>query len=181
VASPVVDLGRFAERTLADGGLLVTYAPVAYLGTVLSALEESGLIYVWSLCIANGQQTSRSWGSGAVSCWHPLVVFGKGTKRLPGTVRDFFQGGGSEKDNHAWQEGEAETEYFLKHLAKTGSIICDPCCGSSTTLAVARRLGLKSIGIDQDAGAIALSRQRLSADRASGRRPAEVTAQTSHP
>ena len=47
--------------------------------------------------VANGQQTSRSWGSGAVSCWHPLLVYGKGTKRLPGTVRDFFQGGGAEK------------------------------------------------------------------------------------
>jgi ParB-like chromosome segregation protein Spo0J len=134
------DLGGFAERTLRTGGLLVTYAPVAYLGPVLAALEMSGLSYIWSFCIANGQQTSPSWGSGAVSCWHPLVVFGKETNRLPGTVRDFFQGGGAEKSSHAWQEGEAETEYFLSHLTKAGSVVCDPCCGSSTTLAVARRL-----------------------------------------
>ena len=160
------DLGEFAERTLKPGGLLVTYAPVAYLDHVLSALGESGLSYVWSLCIANGRQTSRSWGSGAVSCWHPLLVFGKGTKRLPGTVRDFFQGDGVQKGMHLWQEGEPETEYFLSHLVKPGSVVCDPCCGSSTTLAVARRLGLRAVGIDRDPGAIALSKERLRGDRA---------------
>lgn len=174
------DLGGFAGRTLRSGGLLVTYAPVAYLGAVLSALEESGLTYVWSFCIANGQQTSRSWGSGAVSCWHPLVVFGNGTKRLPGTVRDFFQGGGAEKASHAWQEGEAETEYFLSHLAKPGSVVCDPCCGSSTTLAVARRLGHKAIGIDQDPGAIALSKERLGERQAKRRAPAKVSVVSKH-
>ena len=99
-----------------------------------------------------------------------------GTKRLPGTVRDFFQGGGAEKASHAWQEGEAETEYFLSHLAKPGSVVCDPCCGSSTTLYVARRLGYKAIGIDQDPGAIALSKERLRESRSKTEAPAEVPA-----
>ena len=115
-------------------------------------------------------------GSGAVSCWHPLLVYGKGTKRLPGTVRDFFQGGGAEKASHAWQEGEAETEYFLTHLPKAGSVVCDPCCGSGTTLAVARRLGLRAIGMEQDHGAIALSRERLQESSATRKSPAKVIA-----
>ena len=170
------DLGKFAERTLRGGGLLVTYAPVAYLGPVLSALGELGLTYIWSFCVANGQQTSRSWGSGAVSCWHPLLVFGKGTKRLPGTIRDFFQGGGSEKASHVWQEGEAETEYFLTHLAKSSSVVCDPCCGSSTTLLIARRLGYEAIGIDQDPGAIAITKERLAEKKAKRMALPEVTA-----
>ena len=170
------ELGWFAERVLKSGGLLVSYAPVAYLDRVLSALGASTLHYIWSLCIANGQQTSRSWGSGAVSCWHPLVVFGKGARRLPGTVRDLVQGGGAQKEAHAWQEGEAETEYFLSHLAQPGAVVCDPCCGSGTTLAVARHLEFKAIGIDQDPGAIALSMERLQESRATRKSPTKVLA-----
>ena len=170
------DLGQFAARVLTSGGLLVTYAPVAYLDRVHASLGDSGLYYIWSMCIANGQQTSRSWGSGAVSCWHPLLVYGKGTKRLPGTIRDFFQGGGAEKPSHAWQEGEAETEYFLSHLAQPGAVVCDPCCGSGTTLAVARRLGLRAIGMDQDHGAIALSKERLQESVSKRKCPGKVLA-----
>jgi hypothetical protein len=51
-------------------------------------------------------------------------------------VRDFFQDDGAAKSLPAWAEGEAETEYFLSHMATLGSVVCDPCCGSPTTLAV---------------------------------------------
>jgi site-specific DNA-methyltransferase (adenine-specific) len=154
------DLGTFAMRVLKPGGVLVAYSPVAYLDRVLAALGGSGLDYIWMFSIANGHRTARSWGSGAISGWHCLPVFSKGTARLP-AVRDHFQGQGVEKDRHAWQEGEAETEYSLTHLVPPNGVVLDPCCGSGTTLVVARRLALVATGIDQDQGALALTRARL--------------------
>jgi hypothetical protein len=51
-------------------------------------------------------------------------------------MRDYFHGYGASKNHPAWAESESETGYFLSHLATPGSVVCDPCGGSSTPLAV---------------------------------------------
>lgn len=52
-------------------------------------------------------------------------------------------------------------ETLVGALSEPGETILDPCCGTGTTLLAARRLGRDSIGLDNDAGMVALARRRL--------------------
>ena len=71
--------------------------------------------------------------------------------------------GGKEKDHHKWQQSESEATHFIKSLCPEGGIVCDPFCGSGTTLVAAKRLGREAISFEVDAGAAAVARERLTA------------------
>ena len=57
---------------------------------------------------------------------------------------------------------EKLAEFFVLSFCPPGGIVLDPFCGSGTTLAVAKRFGRESIGIDIRESQIALSGRRLS-------------------
>ena len=111
-----------------------------------------------------------------INKWKPILIFGKGIRRLPSAVFDLLEGTGREKSRHELEQNEHECEYYLSHLVPRGSVVLDCCCGSGTTLAVARRLGMSSIGIDEDPGAIALTRERLGESPLSRKSLAKVAA-----
>jgi site-specific DNA-methyltransferase (adenine-specific) len=52
-------------------------------------------------------------------------------------------------------------EHVVGNDPARGGVVLDPCCGSGTTLMVARRLKRTATGIDCDPGSIALARTRL--------------------
>lgn len=56
---------------------------------------------------------------------------------------------------------EGIVEPFIRTLTRPGEVVCDPFCGSGTTMAVAQRLGRKWLGIDNRECQIALSRRRI--------------------
>lgn len=56
---------------------------------------------------------------------------------------------------------ESLAEVFIKSFCPPNGIVLDPFCGSGTTLAVAKKLGRKSIGIDVRDSQIELSSRRL--------------------
>lgn len=59
------------------------------------------------------------------------------------------------------QKPEALLERIIKASSNPGDIVLDAFCGGGTTMAVARRLGRKFIGIDQSVRAITVSNARL--------------------
>lgn len=59
------------------------------------------------------------------------------------------------------QKPEALLERIIKASSNPGDIVLDAFCGGGTTMAVARRLGRKFIGIDQSVRAITISKARL--------------------
>lgn len=61
--------------------------------------------------------------------------------------------GGKEKEDHAWQQAEAEAAHYIDALCPAGGLVVDPFAGGATTLVAARDLGLRYIGfeIEQDA------------------------------
>jgi adenine-specific DNA-methyltransferase len=59
------------------------------------------------------------------------------------------------------QKPEALLEVFVRTSSNEGSIVCDPFCGSGTTMVVAEKLGRRWIGCDLGRFAIHLSRKRL--------------------
>ena len=56
-------------------------------------------------------------------------------------------------------------ERIITVSTNEGDLVLDPFCGSGTTLVAAKRLRRKYIGIDVNAGAIAIAKQRLAAQQ----------------
>lgn len=67
------------------------------------------------------------------------------------------------KKAHPTQKPEALLHRVLLASSKPGDVVLDPFFGSGTTGAVARRLGRHFIGIERDAGYIAVAQQRIAA------------------
>jgi hypothetical protein len=66
-----------------------------------------------------------------------------------------------EKTLHKWQQPIEEAEQLISGLCPEGGIVCDPMCGSGTTLAAALKLGRQVIGADVDPEAVLITKQRL--------------------
>ncbi len=83
----------------------------------------------------------------------------------PGNVIQ-CHGGGGHMGSKLAHENEAPfpervPEWFIRSCCIPGGLVLDPFCGSGTTLAVAKRLGRRFIGIDVRESQIELSRKRL--------------------
>jgi len=172
------DLGILASRVLKTGGLLFTYAGVSCLDRVMGNLSSEGLTYIWTVVIRSSGLSSRQWKQNVINKWKPALIFGKGISRLPTATFDLWEGTSPRafKNSHVWEQPEQECDYYLSRLFSPGAKVLDCCCGSGTTLVVARRLGMDAVGIDRDPEAISLSKERLHGSRAKQAIPAGVTA-----
>jgi site-specific DNA-methyltransferase (adenine-specific) len=61
------------------------------------------------------------------------------------------------------QKPERLLERIVRACSEEGDTVCDPMCGSGTTLAVAARLGRRFVGGDSSALAVEIARRRLDA------------------
>jgi len=66
-----------------------------------------------------------------------------------------------EKTGYATQKNESLLRRIVEASSNEGDVVLDPFCGSGTTLAVARALGRRCIGIDTSRAAIQISLRRL--------------------
>jgi modification methylase len=73
--------------------------------------------------------------------------------------------GGDGKKAHPTQKPEALLHRVLLASTRPGDIVLDPFFGTGTTGAVAKRLGRRFIGIEQDPAYVALARRRIAAVR----------------
>ena len=158
------DLATLAARVLKPGGVLVTYAGIAFLPDVMGALSSGGLTYHWTLAVRL-RQANRNYSRSVVNLWKPLLVYSKGFTKLPETVRDFSEPEFDPKSHHEWEQPEAEAAFFMGKMVRPGAVVLDPCVGSGTTLVVAKRLGMTAIGIDSDPKAIAIAKGRLASSQ----------------
>jgi site-specific DNA-methyltransferase (adenine-specific) len=67
----------------------------------------------------------------------------------------------SETTGYPTQKPEALLERIIRAASSAQSHVLDPMCGSGTTLAVAARLGRRSVGIDRSRLACDITRRRL--------------------
>ena len=83
----------------------------------------------------------------------------------PGNVIKCQVGGGRLGSKHAHRNEapfpEALAEFFIRSFCPPGGTALDPFCGSGTTLAVAKKHGRSSIGIDIRKSQITITRERL--------------------
>jgi DNA modification methylase len=62
---------------------------------------------------------------------------------------------------HSHQKPEALIDFLIEKSSKPGDVVIDPFAGSGTTCASAIKRGRRCIGIDIDAGAVAIARARV--------------------
>lgn len=82
----------------------------------------------------------------------------------PGNLISLKVGGGHMGDPLAHENEapfpESLAEFFVRTLCPPGGVVCDPFCGSGTTLKVAIDNGREAVGFDVRASQVALSKRR---------------------
>lgn len=155
------DLAAAALPKLRPGGWLLAYSGQAHLPQVLSGMAASGLEYAWTFCCLHAGGDTRFRKFKLHNGWKPIVAFYKPPLSV---TWDWFKdvvSGGREKDSHEWQQAESEAAHFIEQLSSTGGIVCDPFCGSGTTLAAAKKLGRRWIGFEVEKEHVDTARLRL--------------------
>jgi hypothetical protein len=69
--------------------------------------------------------------------------------------------GRGEQTGHPAQKPEVVIEWLLRMVTKPGDTVCDPFCGSGTTGAAGRRLGLETVLCDHEPDYIKMVEKRL--------------------
>jgi hypothetical protein len=152
------ELGAFAARLLAEGGLLVTYTGKMYLPQVMAALGRH-LTYRWTLDSIREQGSSTN-SLQVMGCWMPVLVYSKGPWVPREPWRDVLRAP-KEKTLHPWQQPIQEAERLVSNFSNPGDLVIDPCGGSFTVAEACLRLGRDCISCDSELGCVSVGKTRL--------------------
>ncbi len=133
VCVPVIEMSRkIADRVLVTPGLKNMWAYP----------EPDAL---WGIHFPNGAGVGR-WK--AFVCWQPLLCYGP-SPTYKGCYSDTFTATEqADKNGHPCPKPLAVWRRILARMVDDAALICDPFCGSGTSLRAAKDLGVKAIGIE---------------------------------
>ena len=144
-------LGEVAARVLKPGGYLATYSGQLYLTHVMRALEEH-LSYCWMVALHHNGPTQLVHPRNAICTWKPILIFKKGEAgKFENTLVDGIADDYQDKDFHDWGQGESAVSYLMRTFSAPNELVLDCFAGGGTTVAVAKALKRKCIGIEIDA------------------------------
>jgi len=147
-------LSEVASRVLKIGGYLAAYSGQLHLNEVMRLLETH-LDYCWTISLYHTQNTQVVHARNVVCTWKPILIYRKGRagkietytgRALVDSILDDYR----EKDFHEWGQGESAVAYLMKALSDVDQLVLEPFAGGGTTLAVAKKLKRKCIGIEID-------------------------------
>ncbi len=153
-------LAEFAKRVLRPGGWCLAYAGQSFLMNVLIDMSEY-LSYGWCFGIGHTGGDLRFRKYRLQNKWKPVVGFYKPPLEVWWDWFPDFVTGGKEKHEHKLQQAQGEAEHYIKALSPPKGIICDPMCGSGTSLVAAKVLGRQWIGFDIDKATVEKARVRI--------------------
>ena len=156
----LLDLAKFAEKKLAEGGSLICYVGQTQLPDALDALRLH-LRYWWTIaCVhAGGATVMREYGINAG--WKAVLWFVKTTRDNNSIMVSDVMSGGEEKAQHDWQQAQSEAEYWIEKLCPPDGLVCDPFLGSGTTAAAARKLNRQWIAFEIDPTTAGIANSRV--------------------
>jgi ParB/RepB/Spo0J family partition protein len=154
------ELAEFGARVLKPGGSLICYAGHYAIPDICNLMREH-LRYWWILCLEHTGGAARLPGKWVFVEWKPMLWFVKDNRASNEYVADRFVSTPPDKELHEWQQDLSEAVYYIEHLTDPGAVICDPFCGTGTTLLAGVQLGRRVIGIDADQEQIDRALDRL--------------------
>lgn len=161
-ATLYADLAQYAATVLVPGGWLLAYSGHANLPDVYKAFSETeGITYAWTFCIVHNDADLRFRKFKLHNAWKPIVAAYKPPLAVSWEWFKDVASGGREKDLHEWQQSEVEAAHFIEPLAPLKAVVCDPFCGSGTTLVAAKRLGRRWIGFELNEEHVLSARMRI--------------------
>jgi 16S rRNA G966 N2-methylase RsmD/DNA-binding MarR family transcriptional regulator len=154
-------LGKLASETLPDDGFLIAYSGKANLPAVLDTLGDH-LNYYWTGIVHHDGAGAKIFSRKLRTNYKPIVVFQRGDLSPQSDfVSDVVAGGGREKDDHEWQQAEAEAAGLIERFTDPNDTILDPMCGSGTTGVAALRAQRRAILLDRDADVVTTAKRRV--------------------
>ena len=154
------DMASTAARVLVPGGLCLAYSGQAFINDVLSVMSKH-LDYLWLCAVRHSGGELRFRKYKVRNGWKPIVMFGKRPLKAGWSWFSDYVSGGKEKGLHEWQQAESEAKHYLSYLCPPKGIVLDPFCGSGTTLAAAKALGLRYMGYEIDSDTARKAMRRL--------------------
>ena len=143
-------MGEVAARVLKPGGYSATYSGLYYLPNVIAALDRY-LTYCWTIALHHKGRTQLVFASNVICTYKPILIFRKGEQRkFKKTIPDSITSDKRDKNFHKWGQGEKAVRQLMDTFTEPNDLVLDPFVGGGTTLAVAKSLGRRCIGIEID-------------------------------
>lgn len=161
-----IGLGWVGEcyRVLCDGGCLLSFVRWDVMGEFVAEMRRVGFgvknELVW---------VKNNWGMGdlrgAVANQHESILFAvKGRYWFPrGRPRSVYVYGRDSTDWHPTAKPVGLMELLVRDFVGDGVVVCDPFCGSGSTLVACQRAGVPFVGIEVVEKYALVARERLAA------------------
>jgi 16S rRNA G966 N2-methylase RsmD len=160
-ALPLWDsLGKFAQRTLKPGGILLSYSGNMFLPEIHTMLGKY-LQYFWTFAVRHTGGNTFVRNLQIQQTYKPVVAYCKPPLEVSWHPFLDMVSGGRSKSNHEWEQPVEEASYFIKNMCPKNGRICDPMMGSGTNIVAAISQGMEAIGIDQDTDAYVTAQERV--------------------
>jgi DNA (cytosine-5)-methyltransferase 1 len=158
-------LSEVAKRVLKPGGYLIAYSGQLYLDRVKESLGKH-MSYCWMISLYQTQATQIVHPRNVVCTWKPILIYRNGA---PGKIEsctgralvDSFMTDFRDKDFHEWGQGESAVGYLMKIFSNPNELVLEPFAGGGTTLAVAKALKRRCVGIEKDPQYMDVIKSRL--------------------
>lgn len=139
---------REAARVLRPGGSFLAYAGQKYLSQAIAACSQH-LTYWWLFALMHEGPGQLLQKLGVRCQWKPMIWCVKTTRgNVTAIVSDLIQGTGREKDQHPWQQAEAEAAQIIERLTCPGDLVVDFMAGSGTIPAAATSLARRVVAFE---------------------------------
>lgn len=157
------ELGELAARLLVPQGILVALSGKIMLPEVLARLGAAGLAWGWCYAQPLEGSNSRILARQVLQAWKPWLAFSRGpwpSGRID-WHDDMLAGGSYAKSHYRWEQASEPARYLIERLSPRGGVVLDPFTGSGTYGVAALAAGRRFVGVEADAGRLALAAQRL--------------------
>lgn len=141
---------------------MLSYSGQFHLKPVLHLLSTAGdLQYGWTFAVLHAGGDQRIRKLKLLNGWKPIVAVYRPPLQIDWEWFRDVVSGGKEKDSHEWQQAESEAAHFIDRLCPKHGLVVDPFCGSGTTLAAAKKLGRRWLGVEVDEAHVETARSRV--------------------
>lgn len=150
-----------AARVLVPGGSFIAYSGQKYLAQAIQACSKH-LTYWWLFALIHDGPAQLLQKLGVRCQWKPIVWFVKNTRGdVTLIMPDLVHGSGREKDQHEWQQGEAEAATLIERLTKPNDLVIDFMAGGGTIPAAAKRLDRRIVAFESQAANVEKITRRI--------------------